>query len=169
MRRGAWVVLVVLLLVWPLTYRYTSVGLDLESPHGQQVDQTFYRVRWPGNGSVLVGRIDEHRDATTRRVQRFDRGADIQRPAKPLPAHSTWNQLGFWWFHADAAAGDPPTEAAPHADRVWLAGVPHWLLVLLAAAAAVRSLLRRRRTRPSRREPSPGDTEVVADRPHPHP
>ena len=171
-RRGWWVVLVVLLIAWPLTYRYTSVGLDLESRHGQRVDQTFYRVRWPGNGSMLVGRIDEHRDLSTGKVQRLDLGAEILRPARPIGTRSTWNRLGFWWVHADTAAGDPPTDAAPHADRVWFVGVPHWLLVLLALAMAVRS---RARCRRSRRDPGPGGpdpgpgpgTEVVPDRPRP--
>ena len=155
MRRTVWVVLVVLLVAWPLTYRYTSVGLDLESSRGQSVDQTFYRVRWPGNGSVLVGRIDEHRDASSGRVQQLDLGADVLKKARPIETHSTWNRLGFWWIHADVAGGDAPTDAAPHADRVWFVGVPHWLLVLLAAATAVRSLVRGRGR----------DAEVVADRP----
>ena len=166
MRRGVWVVLLVLLVAWPLTYRYTSVGLDVEASRGQTVAQTFYRVRWPGNGSVLVGRIDEHRDASTGRVQRLDLGADFLKRARPIEAHSTWNRLGFWWIHADVAGGDRPTDAAPHADRVWFVGVPHWLLVLVAAAAAVRSLAhRRRRTRRARGTEGTDGTEVVPNGP----
>lgn len=148
-RRGWWAVLVLalLLVVWPLTYRYTSVGIDLESGHEQTVAQTFYRVRWPGNGSMLVGVIEEHRDTSSGRVQRFDLGAEILRHARPPEPRSVWNRLGFWWVHTDAAAGDPASDVAPHADRVWFVGVPHWLLVLAAAAAALRSLALRRRQR----------------------
>jgi hypothetical protein len=143
-RRAAWVALGILLIVWPLTHRYTSVGLDLETSRGATVAQEFYRVRWPGNGSMLVGRIDEHRPASSGPVVGLDLGADILRPARPIQPRSTWNRLGFWWIHADVTHGDAPRDAAPNADRVWLLGVPHWLLVLLVAAAAVRALLRRR-------------------------
>jgi hypothetical protein len=144
-RRLSWLVLVLLLLVWPLTFRYTSVGVDVEASHGAQVDQKFYRLRWPGNGSLLVGRIDEHRAASTGKVQGVDLGGDFLRPPRRIEPRSTWNRLGFWWIHADVEGGDRPTDAAPHADRVWLLGVPHWLLVVLAAAAVLRG-----RRRPAR-------------------
>jgi hypothetical protein len=136
--------------MWPLTFRYTSVGLDVEASHGATVVQQFYRIRWPGNGSVLVGRIDEHRAASSGKVARLDLGADLLRPGRPIAPRSTWNRLGFWWIHADVTHGDAPTDAAPHADRVWLLGVPHWLLVLLAAAAVARAHLRRAPDPPER-------------------
>jgi hypothetical protein len=137
MRRSSWVLLVVLVVMWPFTFRYTSVGVDAETGRGDTVSQQFWRVRWPGNGSMLVGRIDEHRAASSGPVERLDLGADLLRPARPIQRRSTWNDLGFWWIHADATQGDARTDAAPHADRVWLVGLPHWLLVLLAAMGVV--------------------------------
>ena len=58
--------------------------------------------------------------------------------------HSTWNRLGFWLEDVVAAHKDPPSEAAPRADRVMLVGAPHWLLVLLAGAVVAWQLARGR-------------------------
>lgn len=43
-----------------------------------------------------------------------------------------------------AAHKDPPSEAAPRADRVMLVGAPHLLLVLLVAAVVAWRLARGR-------------------------
>jgi hypothetical protein len=101
------------------------------------VDSTFYRLRWPGDGSVLVGWIEEHRSAEAGPAKGVDLGALVLQPARPMAPRSTWNRLGFWSENVVAARGDRPSEAAPRADRVLLVGVPHWLLVLLAAGVLV--------------------------------
>ena len=62
-RRLPVLVLLLLLLVWPLTHRYTSIGVDTETQQGELVEGRHYRLRWPGDGSVMVGWIDEHRSA----------------------------------------------------------------------------------------------------------
>ena len=48
--RLAVVLLLVLLALWPLTFRYTSLGVDTESVHGTSVESRFYRLRWRGSG-----------------------------------------------------------------------------------------------------------------------
>ena len=58
-RRWPVVLVAVLLVAWPLTYRYSSLGLDVETPRGESVESRFYRMRWPGDGSVWVGWIDQ--------------------------------------------------------------------------------------------------------------
>ncbi len=145
MRRGLLVLLLVLLAAWPLTYRYTSFGLDLDTVEGSVVDSRLVRLRWPGDGSVLVGWIDEHRPATSSEHGGTDLGGDFLRPARPMQPQSLWNRLGFWWVDTEAARGDAPSDAAPRADRVALVGLPHWLLLLLALVAAL--LARRRAAR----------------------
>jgi hypothetical protein len=141
------VLLVVLLLVWPLTYRYTSVGLDVDTVSGEQVDTRLWRVRWPGDGTVRVGWIDEHRAAEPGDSSGVDLGALVLQPARPMTPQSGWNRWGFWWEDVVAARGDRPSEAAPQADRVLLVGLPHALLVLAAALLVALTARRRRRRR----------------------
>jgi hypothetical protein len=147
MRRLPLLLLVVLLAVWPLTYRYTSVGLDVDTLRGETVDSRFYRLRWPGDGSVLVGWIDEHRSAEAEPAKGLDVGALVLQRPRPMTPRSTWNDVGFWYEDVVASEGDRPSEAAPRADRVMLVGAPHWLFVALAALVLV-----------GRRRRSPGDT-----------
>ena len=132
MRRGLLVFLLLLLAAWPLTYRYTSLGVDADTVRGSTVETRNYRLRWPGDGSVLVGGLDEHRPAAAGERSGNDLGGDFLRPARPMTPQSTWNRLGFWWVDMEAARGDAPSDAAPRADRVRLVGLPHWALVVLA-------------------------------------
>lgn len=119
-------VFLLLLLTWPLTFRYTSVGVDTERAEADTVRQRFWRVRWPGDGSVMVGWIDEHRRPEEHALEAVDLGGVFLRPPKPLPPQSLWNRLGFWWVTAMRGA-----------DAVFLVGVPHWLLMGIAGAFLV--------------------------------
>jgi len=141
-RRLPVLVLLLLLLLWPLTHRYTSIGIDTETQQGESVEGRHYRLRWPGDGSVMVGWIDEHRSAGEGPAVAVDVGALVLQPPRPMTARSTWNDLGFWYEDVVAARGDRSSEAAPQADRVLLLGAPHWLFVALAALVVV---ARRRR------------------------
>jgi hypothetical protein len=142
------VLVTVLLVAWPLTYRYSSVGLDVETPRAETVESRFYRVRWPGDGSVWVGWIDESRPAARGASGGVDLGALVLQEPRPMAPRSTWNELGFWWQDVVAARGDQPSAAAPQADRVMLVGVPHWLLV---GSVVVLVTARRRRRADTRR------------------
>lgn len=144
-------VLVVLLLAWPITYRYSSVGVDAEQVRNGQLEMRMWRVRWPGDGTVHVGWIDEHRAAAAgERPTPFDPAALVLQAARPMTPRTAANRWGFWWTHVDASHGDPPSDAAPRADRVVLLGAPHWLLVLVGAVVALWTA----RRAPVRRRPA---------------
>lgn len=148
-RRWPVVLVAVLLVAWPLTYRYSSLGLDVETPRGESVESRFYRMRWPGDGSVWVGWIDQHQPATQGAGGGVDLGALVLQEPRPMPPRSMWNELGFWRQDVVAARGDQPSAAAPQADRVMLVGAPHWLFVGLAVVLVIAR--RRRRADTPRR------------------
>ena len=78
-----------LLLVWPLTYRYTSLGVDSEEMVGQSVHGRYYRVRWPGNGSLMGGYVDSHHHfRVDKPADAFDLGGTFLQPAKAPPPRS---------------------------------------------------------------------------------
>lgn len=147
MRRLALATFVLVLLLWPFAYRYSSFGIDTEQRLGTGVERTFYRIRLPGDGSVFVGSIAEHQSGGGHSAQAFDLGGDFLKPAHPMPAASSWNRLGFWWVDVDASRGDRPVPATPHASRTRLVGVPYWLLVLVAGAPLLPLALSRLRRR----------------------
>jgi hypothetical protein len=153
MRRKTTVVLVVLLLLWPLTFRYSSVGVDVTSRQGTTSQTTFYRLRWPGNGSAFLGLIRQvqgHEQAAG-----IDLGGDVLKRAHHVPVQSTWNRLGFYWVDFDKVRDDPPPPIASDANRVRAVGFPHWLLVLMALCLAVWRFVRRRPVdAPTRRTPA---------------
>ena len=132
------------LVTWPMACRYTSFGLDLERAEGAQVRQTFWRLRWPGDGSVALVWIAEHRDLAAGAVEPWDLGGAFLEPAPRLAASGFWQDHGFWWVDADAASGAVPGIVGG-ADRAVLVGVPHGLVALLLALGA--AWLRRGRVR----------------------
>lgn len=138
--------LVILLLTWPLAWRYTSLGLDVETRNGQMTDCTYYRVRWPGDGSIMFGRIDEPHRADRKAFERYDLGGLFLHPAMELHPKSTWNRLGFRWVDYDKTRDGSVCDESPHAARARLFGFPHVLLIL--ASATVVFLQRDRSPRP---------------------
>ena len=137
-------ILALLLFTWPLAWRYTSVGIDLETPHGDTVDCVFYRVRWPGDGSVMIGRIDRSRAAGKKVLEPFDLGGVFLTSGRSLPADNVWQRLGFRWIDYDSTRDGPYSAFAPGARRAQLIGFPHGL-VILAWAGFVMWCVRRSR------------------------
>jgi hypothetical protein len=139
-RAARWVLGVALaaLVWWPLGCRYTSFGLDLECERDGRVDCTFYRLRWPGDGSVALAWIAEHRAVASGPLEPFDLGASFLQPAPDLRPDGFWQRHGFWWVAVEPGAGPAPPIVAG-ADRALLVGVPHWavVVVLLVAAASL--------------------------------
>jgi hypothetical protein len=157
--------LAVLLGLWPLSHRYTSLGLDLEQADGpSRARCTFYRLRWPGDGSVCVGRLVTHRPAHAKPLARFDLGGRFFQPAMPTTPATAWNRLGFWWITDPNTPAAAAPAMAPGASEVVLVGVPHWLAVAVAGASAYPVWRRRsRRTRAGVLQ-SPGSPAKLGDR-----
>lgn len=123
-------------------FTYTSVGLDHDAVDGDRVRAHYYRVRWPGDGSVWVGGGGHDRRLAARPPERFDPASSLfERPNRPEP-RSTWNRLGFWWV--GNAAEDPflPAGSAGAAWSGWVAA-PGWLPAVLFGAWPAWLLVRR--------------------------
>jgi hypothetical protein len=149
----------ILLVLWPLSHRYTSLGLDLEQPEANaRVRCTFYRLRWPGDGSVCVCRLVEHRAADAKPLERFDLGGRFFKPPKETRPASIWNPFGFWWITDPKAPAAAAPAMAPGASEVFLVGVPHWLLVVLSLSVSIRTARRRVALQ------SPPPTDTLGDR-----
>ena len=140
-RRTRWLqrfstcVAITLLASWPFAHRYTSFGLDLETRDAGRVRCTYWRVRWPRDGSLVFAHIVEHREVGSGPVEPFDLGGRFLQRAVPVPTDGVWQEQGFWWIDVDAANGPVPPIVAG-ADRAWLVGVPHWLVALAAVVMA---------------------------------
>lgn len=135
--RASTIILVVLLLTWPLAWKYTSVGIDLETPHGDTVDCVFYRVRWPGDGSIMIGRIDRSRAAGKKVLEPFDLGGVFLSTGRTYSADTIWHRFGFRLIDYDHTRDGPYTPFAPGAHRAKLIGFPHGLIILAWAGLVV--------------------------------
>lgn len=140
--RGVLVIALAALGWWPLACRYTSFGLDLECERDGRIDCTCCRLRWPGDGSVALAWIVEHRASDSGPLEPFDLGGAFLQPAPELHAAGFWQRHGFWWVDVAPGAGAAPPIVAG-ADRALLVGVPHWAVVALLLVAGA-SLQRRR-------------------------
>jgi hypothetical protein len=126
------------LVMWPLGHRYyTSVGFDVERAEGEVIVQTHYRIRWPGDGSFLMGR-DAFRRPGPGPVDRFDLGGAFFKAPRIPPQRSPWNRWGFWFIRLEDAV-----PSVTSAEPLWL-GVPGWLPALLAGLLPLRWVVRRR-------------------------
>jgi hypothetical protein len=139
-------ILSLLLLTWPLAWRYTSVGIDLETPHGDTVDCTFYRVRWPGDGSIMIGRIDRSRAVGKKALEPFDLGGVFLRPGRSFPSDNVWQRLGFRWVDHDHTRDGGWSPFTPGDMRAKLIGFPHGLVILAWAGFVVWHVRRARKS-----------------------
>lgn len=125
-------------------FAYTCAGIDREEVEGDRVLVTYYRLRWPGDGSVWAGFAAHHRPLADGPPDRFDLGGSFfEKPKRPA-SRSFCERLGF--RRVGRPAEDPFRPARyPGAVRSgWLA-VPGWLPALLFSAWPARRLARRRR------------------------
>jgi hypothetical protein len=121
------------------TRLYTSAGVDLESAEGEQVRQTYFRVRWPGNGQIWFGGGGKLRPAKQKPLEAFDPACSAFRKPGRLPVPTTLaERLGFWWIVNPAR---DPSDGYRHPVRLnwgfWL-GMPAWLPAFVTALLAWR-------------------------------
>ncbi|HEX8700587.1 MAG TPA: hypothetical protein VF815_17180 [Myxococcaceae bacterium] len=120
--------------MWLTSYsHYTSLGLDMDRVEGAQVRFTYWRVRWPGDGSFRLGGGAHYRPLESGPAEAFDLGGTFFQPPQRAVPGSWWNRLGFWWV--DEEGGQ---EGAKFIWRRWV-GVPSWLPLLLSVAILLRA------------------------------
>ena len=144
-----WLASATLLVGSPLSCRYTSLGLDLESqPSPTTIRCTFYRHRWPRDGSVCRARLVTHRPADPAKpLAPLDLGGDFFRPAKPTHPATSWNRRGFWLLNRPDTPEASAPAMAPGASEVFLVGLPHWVATLLTLSLPTIATIRRRQSR----------------------
>lgn len=93
-------------IMWLTSYfYYTSIGIDSEYVDHQQDESSnlgnnYYRVRWPGNGSLWIGGgRDYSRLEIGKTPQRFDLAGTFFQSPRRLESKSVFNMLGFWWIN----------------------------------------------------------------------
>ncbi len=136
LRRALHATWIALLLTLPWTGLYTSVGVDVERVDAGVLHGTYYRLRWPGDGSIALARLDEERAAVDGEAPAVDLGAAFLQPAPELAPQTPWQQAGFWCVDADAKRGPVPAVVAG-STRAWLVGVPQWVLAVALAVPAL--------------------------------
>jgi len=126
-------------------FRYTSVGLDHNVSTGTDGLLAYYRLRWPGDGSVWIGRSSHHVPRSQLSRYPFEPGGRLlAAPVVPRPS-SPWNRAGFWLV---TEVENDPLGVLNWPDPVqsqWI-GVPGWLPALLLLGLAWRA--RRRASEP---------------------
>lgn len=136
-RRAALILaLLVTLGIWLLgCVRYTSLGVDTAWLDEGVSHTRYYRVRWPGDGSLWIGGGSFIQPPGQEPVERFDLAAAWLQPSRPPAPQSIWNRLGFWWVRCP--------------DEGWL-GVPGWLLPIGLSGFALRRWRRHEQQHSSR-------------------
>lgn len=142
--RGVWLGLIgasaVLWLVG--CFRYSSLGLDHNASNAGGGLVTYYRIRWPGDGSLWFG-LCSHRVPRSQlsRYPLEPGGRLFAAPMSPAPS-SRWNRLGFW-LATDVEADPLGVLNWPDPVRSrWLA-LPGWLPTLVLAGLWWRARRRR--------------------------
>lgn len=133
-RVAAWSATAAALLAWPFAYRFSSFGIDRERADGARVRCDFWRVRWPGDGSVALCLETTWRDGGD--ITAWDLGGRFLWPPRDLAPCDRMQRAGFWWVdHTGPAGAAPPIVAG--AERAFLVAVPHWLVALATATCAL--------------------------------
>ncbi len=114
--------LILLTIMWLSSYtHYTSIGVDIDRKENSNITHKYYRVRWPGNGSIWLGGGNTQRASDpSKPFEPFDLAATFfyANPQRP-EAKTTLNRWGFWYKSVQK-----PNQ------QMWI-GIPSWLPVLI--------------------------------------
>lgn len=104
---------------------YSSFGIDRDYIINQRIHTYYYRIRWPGDGSLWLGWGRFQTKLDTHPVLPFDLGGRFfQEPRRPIP-QDNWNRWGFWWVDT----------SEKYQEQHWL-GIPGWLPLLIVSLPA---------------------------------
>lgn len=109
------------IILWLSSYfRHSAIGVDIDRYSTAGIEYHYYRMNWPGNGSILIGKGHSLRSAGYQKpLAFFDlAGVFFQPVYRQLPvAASSMNHIGFWYINLPE-------------QQFWL-GIPAWLPVLI--------------------------------------
>ena len=116
--------------LWATSYtHYTSIGIDHDQhinnegsdSNNKNILHSYYRVRWPGNGSIWFGGGQSKRSINSPKpFEAFDLAATFLYPNPELPIiESAYNKAGFWLKNREKPS-----------QQFWL-GIPAWLPVVI--------------------------------------
>jgi hypothetical protein len=111
--------------MWLSSYtHYTSIGIDADTRSQKNITHHYYRVRWPGNGSIWFGGGNTQRASDpSKPYEPFDLAATFFYANPVLPeTNSGLNRWGFWHQYQNKPTLNPTPES-------WI-GIPSWLPVL---------------------------------------
>ena len=110
-----------LLLTPPSYYRYSAVGIDTDRLDGTTITHSYYRLRWPGDGTVRCGIGEKLYSLDEEDLDPVDlAGRLFQKPTTELHRSAKW---GFAVWHSPEAYD---TEDGRHLWARWMS-VPAWL------------------------------------------
>ena len=115
--------------------RFTTIGIDSDKADGPFVFYSYYRIRWPGDGSFrVVGGAFRYGHTPGKAMEPFDLGGRFFKPPPSKePPQSLWNQMGFWFYAGKWDDERTKTDlSAPKPWEAWI-GVPCLLPVVLFA------------------------------------
>ena len=96
-------------------FTYSTVGIDHDNAEGDQVLEGFYRLRWPGDGSLWIGAAGCYRPLGNKPADFIDLGSKLfDRPTR-VPPRSFLNRIGFWLV--TGPADDPFANKLIHTVR----------------------------------------------------
>ncbi|MFB8789856.1 MAG: hypothetical protein U7123_13625 [Potamolinea sp.] len=104
-----------------------ELGIDTDRAEGSNVISKYYRIRWPGNGSFLIGGGGFRNFNPGKPLEPFDLGGVFFKAPQKVQPKSYWNSMGFWLIR----------ESELNQWQFWI-GVPSWFPILLTGALPVR-------------------------------
>jgi hypothetical protein len=101
------------------SYRHASVGLDLEEKNPPMVLATYYRINWPGNGTLMLGGSSNRFSGDKHSFQAYDLAGTFNKPPDGEIPHF----LGFGY--ANKQWEDDYNMAHSDAPKLW----SRWLCI----------------------------------------
>jgi hypothetical protein len=96
------------------SYKYASLGLDRDEKNPPMVLSTHYRLRWPGNGTLMIGGSSQRNlESKDHPFEAFDIGGTFGEPSHDDISHV----LGFGYINA--VWEDAHNKAHPDDPKLW--------------------------------------------------